>query len=106
MQGKGDHLTMLTTIFLMTILILSVTIIGTRLYSRIGNATTAEVCKILQMLCGQTTAPSSSKKFFVAIFLWYVGKDIQLEVYKPNMDIEDQKHLRVKCDDELSPAYI
>ena len=99
---------MLTTIFLMTILILSVTLIGTTLYSRIGNAITAEVCKSFQMLCGQTTtaAPSSSKKFFQAIFLQYVGNDIQVEVYKPNMDIEDQTQLRVEGDDGLSPAYI
>ncbi len=108
-QGKGDHLTKLTTIFLMTtILILSVTIIGTTPHSRKINAITAEVCESFQMSCGQTTAaaPSSSKKFFLAVFLQYVDEDRQVEAYKPNMDREDQTHLRVEGDDELSRAYI
>jgi hypothetical protein len=51
---------MLTTIFLMTILILSVTIIGTTLYSRKANAITVEVCKSFQMLCGQTTTTAAA----------------------------------------------
>jgi hypothetical protein len=141
LQGKGGHLTKPAAIFLMTILILSVAIIGTTAYGRKANATTAEeVCQSFEMSCEETTpataaaaaaaeeeeqtttpaaaeeeeeqtttpaaAPSSSKKFFVAVFLQYVGKDTQVEIYEPNMGREDQTHLRVEGDDELKRRYI
>ena len=67
-----------------------------------------EVCENFEMSCGQATlaAPSSSKKFFLAVFLQYVDKDIQVKAYEPNMNGEDQTHLRVEGDEELSRAYV
>src|SRR5215216_3964174 len=87
---KGHH-TKITTIFLLTILVLSVATFSMTGNNRKANGYVLDLCETFAASClGQTSlAPSSSGKSFIAIFLQYVNKDSQIEIYRPNMDSED-----------------
>jgi hypothetical protein len=81
------------------------------------------LCAILLLLCGlldsnvlssqeavaQTstiTATTAQKKFFLALFLQYVDKDNQTNIYGPNMADNDQTRLRVRDQLTLNADYI
>jgi hypothetical protein len=49
---------------------------------------------------------SSSGKFFLALFLQYVNRDAQVNIYKPNMGSEDFTRLRVQNGDQLKSDYV
>jgi hypothetical protein len=49
---------------------------------------------------------TSSRKFFAPIFLQYVDKDAQLEIYRANMGYNDTARIRVLEDDVLNPEYV
>lgn len=51
-------------------------------------------------------ALSSSVKFFLALFLQYVNRDAQVNIYQPNMNSEDFTRLRVQNGDQLKSDYI
>ena len=48
-----------------------------------------------------TAATASAQKFFLALFLQYVGRDAQVNIYSPNMSSEDFTRLRVQNGDSL-----
>ncbi len=50
-----------------------------------------------------TTIPP---KFFLALFLQYIDKDNQTNIYGPNMADNDQTRLRVLDESELKPDYV
>jgi hypothetical protein len=81
-KTKGFH-TNAAGIFLMVVLTLSIAAIG------MSTATTA-----------------SAQKFFLALFLQYVNRDAQVNIYKPNMGSEDHTRLRVQNDDTLKSDYV
>jgi hypothetical protein len=53
-----------------------------------------------------TTATTAQKKFFLALFLQYVDKDNQTNIYGPNMGDNDQTSLRVRDQSTLNLDYI
>jgi hypothetical protein len=53
-----------------------------------------------------TAATANAEKFFLALFLQYVNKDAQVNIYKPNMSSEDFTRLRVQNGDNLKSDYI
>ena len=53
-----------------------------------------------------TTATTAQNKFFLALFLQYVDKDNQTNIYGPNMADNDQTRLRVRDQSTLNPDYI
>ena len=53
-----------------------------------------------------TAATANAQKFFLALFLQYVGRDAQVNIYKPNMSSEDFTRLRVQNGDNLKSDYI
>jgi hypothetical protein len=55
---------------------------------------------------GMSTATADAQKFFLALFLQYVNKDAQVNIYKPNMSSEDFTRLRVQNDDTLKSDYV
>ena len=58
---------------------------------------------------GMTMSSSSTanaQKFYLALFLQYVNKDAQVNIYKPNMSSEDFTRLRVQNGDQLKSDYI
>ena len=58
---------------------------------------------------GMTTSSSSTanaQKFYLALFLQYVNKDAQVNIYKPNMSSEDFTRLRVQNGDQLKSDYV
>jgi hypothetical protein len=110
--------TKLASISLMTILILSVTTMS--IAPRSLEATSlVELCKTFGISCPDldsepepepepesSPTPSSSGKFFLALFLQYVNKDTQLNIYKPNMGSEDMTRLRVQDNNVLKSEYV
>ncbi|MDQ4101180.1 MAG: hypothetical protein M3115_03210 [Thermoproteota archaeon] len=115
-----------TTIFLMSVLALSVATIS--IVPRNTEATFhSELCQRLNVMCEDTTTPppddgtttpppddgtmttqslTSGDKFYLATFLQYASRDGQVNIYRPNMDGEDQTRLRVQGDDTLKTDYI
>ena len=74
---------------------------------------TLNFCELYGILCSDPDPDpeppppsSSSEKFFLALFLQYVNKDSQVNIYKPNMGSEDQTRLRVQNDDTLRSDYV
>ena len=61
---------------------------------------------ILFAILGTTTHTANAQKFFLALFLQYVDKDSQVNIYKPNMGSEDMTRLRVHNEDMLKPDYV
>jgi hypothetical protein len=55
---------------------------------------------------GMATATANAQKFFLALFLQYVGRDAQVNIYKPNMSSEDFTRLRVQNGDNLKSDYV
>jgi len=56
---------------------------------------------------GITTATAANgEKFFLSLFLQYVNKDAQVNIYKPNMSSEDFTRLRVQNGDQLKSDYV
>jgi hypothetical protein len=53
-----------------------------------------------------TTTTSTQPKFFLTLFLQYVNKDNQTNIYAPNMDDNDQTRLRVLDESTLRPGYV
>ncbi len=53
-----------------------------------------------------TTTTTTQPKFFLALFLQYVDKDSQTNIYGPNMADNDQTRLRVRDQLTLNPEYI
>jgi hypothetical protein len=53
-----------------------------------------------------TAATASAQKFFLALFLQYVGRDAQVNIYSPNMSSEDFTRLRVQNGDSLKSDYV
>jgi hypothetical protein len=53
-----------------------------------------------------TAATANAEKFFLALFLQYVGRDAQVNIYKPNMSSEDFTRLRVQNGDNLKSDYV
>jgi hypothetical protein len=53
-----------------------------------------------------TAATANAEKFFLALFLQYVNKDAQVNIYKPNMSSEDFTRLRVQDSATLKSDYI
>ncbi|HEX6282398.1 MAG TPA: hypothetical protein VFZ67_09245 [Nitrososphaera sp.] len=53
-----------------------------------------------------TTTTTTQPKFFLALFLQYVDKDNQTNIYAPNMADNDQTRLRVRDQLTLNPEYI
>jgi hypothetical protein len=114
--------TKLASISLMTILILSVTTMSVAPRS-LEATSLADLCKTFGISCpdldsepdsepepqaepSPSPTPSSSGKFFLALFLQYVNKDTQLNIYKPNMGSEDMTRLRVQDNDVLKSEYV
>jgi hypothetical protein len=60
----------------------------------------------LLAILGTTTHTANAQKFFLALFLQYVDKDSQVNIYKPNMGSEDMTRLRVHNEDVLKPGYV
>jgi hypothetical protein len=55
---------------------------------------------------GTATSTASAQKFFLALFLQYVGRDAQVNIYQPNMGSEDFTRLRVQNGDQLKSDYV
>lgn len=55
---------------------------------------------------GMSTATANAQKFFLALFLQYVNRDAQVNIYKPNMSSEDFTRLRVQNGDQLKSDYV
>jgi hypothetical protein len=53
-----------------------------------------------------TLTPSTHPKFFLALFLQYVDKDNETNIYAPNMDDNDQTRLRIIDESILRPGYV
>lgn len=53
-----------------------------------------------------TTTRLAQPKFFLALFLQYIDKESQTNIYGPNMADNDQTRLRVRDQLSLDPAYI
>lgn len=53
-----------------------------------------------------TNTTSTQPKFFLALFLQYVPRDNQTNIYAPNMADNDQTRLRVRDQSTLDPEYI
>ena len=83
MQKIKVDRTKVASIFLMAVLSLSVATLG------MAAAGTA-----------------NAQKFFLALFLQYVGRDAQVNIYGPNMSSEDFTRLRVQNGDQLKSDYI
>jgi len=60
------------------------------------------------LLSQETVAPptTTQPKFFLALFLQYVNKDNETNIYAPNMDDNDQTRLRVLDQSTLRPGYV
>ena len=54
----------------------------------------------------QTLIPSTHPKFFLALFLQYINKDNETNIYGPNMDDNDQTRLRILDESILRPGYV
>ena len=61
---------------------------------------------ILVAILGTLVHTANAQKFFLALFLQYVDRDSQVNIYKPNMGSEDMTRLRVYNDDVLKPDYV
>jgi hypothetical protein len=83
MQRIKVDRTKVASIFLMVVLSLSVATLG--------------------MAAGST---ANAQKFFLALFLQYVNRDAQVNIYGPNMSSEDFTRLRVQNGDQLKSDYI
>lgn len=83
MQKIKVDRTKVASIFLMVVLSLSVATLG--------------------MAAGST---ANAQKFFLALFLQYVNRDAQVNIYGPNMSSEDFTRLRVQNGDQLKSDYI
>jgi len=81
-RGKAGR-TKAASIFLMVVLTLSVATLGMA-----------------------TAATANAEKFFLALFLQYVGRDAQVNIYKPNMSSEDFTRLRVQDSATLKSDYV
>ena len=55
---------------------------------------------------GSATATANGQKFLLALFLQYVGRDAQVNIYQPNMDSGDFTRLRVQNGDQLKSDYV
>ena len=55
---------------------------------------------------GTTTATANGQKFFLALFLQYVGRDAQVNIYQPHLSSEDFTRLRVQNGDNLKSDYV
>ena len=53
-----------------------------------------------------TPATANAEKFFLALFLQYVNKDAQVNIYNPNMSSEDFTRLRVQDSATLKSDYV
>jgi hypothetical protein len=69
----------------------------------LGNNTLSSQEAVAQLT---TTTTTTQPKFFLALFLQYVDKDNQTNIYGPNMADNDQTRLRVKDQLTLDPDYI
>ncbi len=94
----------------MAVLALSVAAVSMTPYR---TEATLNFCELYGILCSDPDPDpeppppsSSSEKFFLALFLQYVNKDSQVNIYKPNMGSEDQTRLRVQNDDTLRSDYV
>jgi hypothetical protein len=84
MQKRKVNHAMVASIFLMVVLTLSVATIN----------------------MGSATATTNGQKFLLALFLQYVGRDAQVNIYQPNMDSNDFTRLRVQNGDQLKSDYV
>jgi hypothetical protein len=84
MQKRKTNHAMVASIFLIVILTLSVATIN----------------------MGSATATTNGQKFLLALFLQYVGRDAQVNIYQPNMDSGDFTRLRVQNGDQLKSDYV
>jgi hypothetical protein len=50
--------------------------------------------------------PPTHAKFFLALFLQYIDKDSETNIYAPNMDDNDQTRLRIIDQSTLRPGYV
>jgi hypothetical protein len=66
----------------------------------------ATILSLSLVTLGMSTATADAQKFFLALFLQYVNKDAQVNIYKPNMSSEDFTRLRVQGDDTLKSDYV
>ena len=123
-QKTEESHTKLASISLISILILSVTTMS--IAPRRTEATSfLDLCENVGISCpdldldsepdpepqpqpepSSSPTPSSSGKFFLALFLQYVDRDTQINIYKPNMGSEDHTRLRVQNDDTLKSDYV
>ena len=55
---------------------------------------------------GMAAGTANAQKFFLALFLQYVNRDAQVNIYGPNMSSEDFTRLRVQNGDQLKSDYI
>jgi hypothetical protein len=53
-----------------------------------------------------TPATANAEKFFLALFLQYVNKDAQVNIYNPNLSSEDFTRLRVQDSATLKSDYV
>jgi hypothetical protein len=53
-----------------------------------------------------TTPPPAHPKFFLALFLQYINKDNETNIYAPNMNDNDQTRLRIIDESTLRPGYV
>jgi hypothetical protein len=56
----------------------------------------ATILSMSLVTLGMSTATADAPKFFLALFLQYVNKDAQVNIYKPNMSSKDFTRLRVQ----------
>lgn len=103
---KGYH-TKIVTILLLIILMLSVATVGMTANNMKANGYVLDLCERVGASCLVRTSlgPSQSEKSFTAIFLQYVNKDSQIEIYRPNMDNEDSTLLRA-TNGSMEPEYV
>lgn len=86
MQKRKTNHVKVVSIFLIVVLTLSVATIN------MGTAT--------------ATTTTNGQKFLLALFLQYVGRDAQVNIYQPNMDSNDFTRLRVQNGDQLKSDYV
>jgi hypothetical protein len=112
---KG-YLTRASTIFLLTILMLSLSAISIAPQNTQATILSdlTDLCESVRIGCddqtpsspsddgGSSPEPSPSRKLFLATFLQYVNKDSQVGIYKPNMDTGDSTRLRATNGDMKS----
>ena len=123
-RDKHSRTSVATGIFLATLLTLSIAALS---MPPSNSQAQLNFCQLYGVLCPTTPPPppppppseeppaeqppaeepsTTSHKFFLALFLQYVNRDAQTNIYRPNMDSGDFTRLRVQNGDQLKSDYV